>query len=102
MKRLLLPLLAALALPTAVNAEVFFDDPKDAYDYGYFRGQFVRNCSLYHFKMSDEKVVQFLFDADIRTIKEIVKNEEVKKALLRFGEKDNVKMCRKFMPKTIN
>ena len=101
MKRFLLSLLAAIALPTAVNAEVWFDDPKDAYDYGFFWGNFTKNCSLNKFKKIDDNLTQMVFDSDIRTIKKIVKNEEVKKALLRFGEKGNVKICRKFMPKSI-
>ena len=101
MKRLLLPLLAALALPTAVNAEVWFDDPKDANDYGFFWGSMTKNCLLYNYKKIDGKDTQLLFDSDIRNIKKLVKNEEVKKALSRFGEKGNVKICRKFMPKSI-
>jgi len=52
MKRLLLPLLAAIALPTAVNAEVFTEiKPRNPYSY--------KKSSLYKYENKGKKYIVF-------------------------------------------
>ena len=97
----LLPILVTnFLLPNSLNAEKVFEDPRDGYDYGFYLGSFGKNCALYKVSWISEKQAQELFESDIRGIKKNVKSEYVKNNLLKFGQEEELNLCKKFIPKS--
>ena len=97
----LLPILIInFLLPNTVNSENLFKDKRNGYDYGFYLGSFGKNCALYKAGWISEKQAQELFESDIRGIKKNVKSEYVKNNLLKFGEEEELNLCKKFIPKS--